>query len=181
MAFKLDSNSLGLIFKKIKSVIPSKTSDLTNDSGFITTSDIPEGAAASTTVPKMAGTAAVGTEMAFARGDHIHPADTSRVPVSRTINGKPLSENINLAAADVGAATPAEVAEAKQEAINAILGGNVNADFDTLQEVAAWIQNDTTGSTELINRVSTIEGSYVKNEDLTTLTSEEIDTAWNNA
>ena len=62
-----------------KPAIPSKTSDLTNDSGFITSTDIPEGAAASTTVPKMDGTAAVGTEMAFARGDHVHPSDTSKV------------------------------------------------------------------------------------------------------
>lgn len=62
-----------------KPTIPSKTSDLTNDSGFITSTDIPEGAAASTTVPKMDGTAAVGEEMAFARGDHVHPSDTSKV------------------------------------------------------------------------------------------------------
>ena len=62
-----------------KPTIPSKTSELQNDSGFITSSDIPEGAAASTTVPKMDGTAAVGTEMAFARGDHVHPSDTSKV------------------------------------------------------------------------------------------------------
>lgn len=62
-----------------KPAIPSKTSDLTNDSGFITSTDIPEGAAASTTVPKMDGTAAVGEEMAFARGDHVHPSDTSKV------------------------------------------------------------------------------------------------------
>lgn len=58
--------------------VPTKTSDITNDSGFITTGDIPEGAAASTTTPKMDGTAAVGTELAFARGDHVHPSDTSR-------------------------------------------------------------------------------------------------------
>lgn len=62
-----------------KPTIPSKTSELQNDSGFITSTDIPEGAAASTTVPKMDGTAAVGTEMAFARGDHVHPSDTSKV------------------------------------------------------------------------------------------------------
>lgn len=62
-----------------KPSIPSKTSDLTNDSGFITSSDIPEGAAASTTSPKMDGTAAVGTEMAFARGDHVHPSDTKKL------------------------------------------------------------------------------------------------------
>lgn len=65
-----------------KPTIPSKTSDLTNDSGFITTSDIPEGAAASTTVPKMDGTAAVGTELAFARGDHVHPSDTKKLDKS---------------------------------------------------------------------------------------------------
>lgn len=59
-------------------VVPTKTSDLTNDSGFITSADIPPGAAASTTTPLMDGTAAVGTENAFARGDHRHPTDTSR-------------------------------------------------------------------------------------------------------
>lgn len=83
--------------------IPSKTSDLTNDSGFITSADVPEGAAASTTMPKMDGTAAVGTETAFARGDHRHPSDTSRVPTSRTVNGKALSADITLDASDVGA------------------------------------------------------------------------------
>lgn len=68
--------------------VPTATSDLTNDSGFITTSDIPEGAAASTTTPLMDGTAAVGTELAFARGDHIHPSDTTKVD---KVNGKGLS------------------------------------------------------------------------------------------
>lgn len=46
--------------------VPTKTSQLENDSGFITSGDIPEGAAASTTTPKMNGTAAVGTEPAEA-------------------------------------------------------------------------------------------------------------------
>ena len=62
--------------------VPTATSELTNDSGFITTSDIPEGAAASTTVPYMDGTASTGTELAFARGDHRHPTDTSRASAS---------------------------------------------------------------------------------------------------
>lgn len=78
----LDDNGLLYLWGKIKSLVsgsvPTKTSELTNDSGFITSSDIPEGAAASTTTPKMDGTAAVGTEMAFARGDHRHPSDTSK-------------------------------------------------------------------------------------------------------
>lgn len=89
--------------KKVDIAVPTKTSDITNDSGFITSSDIPEGAAATTTSPKMDGTAAVGTEMAFARGDHVHPSDTSRVPTTRKVNGKALSADITLAAADVNA------------------------------------------------------------------------------
>ena len=68
--------------KIVNITVPTATSDLTNDSGFITTSDIPEGAAGSTTTPKMDGTATVGTELAFARGDHIHPTDTSRASAS---------------------------------------------------------------------------------------------------
>jgi hypothetical protein len=58
--------------------------------GYITTNDIPEGAAASTTTPKMDGTASVGTELAFARGDHRHPSDTTKVD---KVSGKGLSTN----------------------------------------------------------------------------------------
>lgn len=68
--------------KIVNIAVPTATSDLTNDSGFITSSDIPEGAAGSNTTPKMDGTATVGTELAFARGDHIHPTDTSRASAS---------------------------------------------------------------------------------------------------
>jgi len=46
---------------------------------------------------------------------------------------------------------------AKQEAIDTILGEAVDADFDTLQEVAEWIQADTTNSAQLITRVTNIE------------------------
>ncbi len=37
---------------------------------------------ASATSPKMDGTAAVGTETTWAKGDHVHPTDTSRAPTS---------------------------------------------------------------------------------------------------
>lgn len=64
---------------------------------------IPEGAAASDTVPAMDGVASAGSETKFARGDHVHPSDTSRVPNTRTVNGKQLSSNITLSANDVSA------------------------------------------------------------------------------
>lgn len=90
----LDENGVLYLWNKVKayvtSKLPTKTSQLTNDSGFITGADVPEGAAASTTVPKMNGTATVGSEMAFARGDHVHPSDTGKVD---KVEGKGLSSN----------------------------------------------------------------------------------------
>lgn len=70
-----------------KPTIPSKTSDLENDSGFITVDDVPEGSSASTTLPKMSGVAATGSETAFARGDHVHPSDTSKADKATTLSG----------------------------------------------------------------------------------------------
>lgn len=57
--------------------------------------DIPT---ASITTPLMDGTAAVGSGTTYALGNHRHPTDTSRVPTSRTVNGKALSANITLGA-----------------------------------------------------------------------------------
>ena len=89
-------------------VVPNKTSQLTNDSGYITSADVPEGATASTTTPKMDGTAAVGTETAFARGDHRHPSDTAKadkVSGATTGNLAALDANGNLTDSGVSATT----------------------------------------------------------------------------
>lgn len=75
-----------------------------------------------------------------------------------------------LKAADKTELTTA-IATAKNEAIEAILDG-VTDDFDTLKEVAAWIQSDTTASAELVTRVSTIEADYLKAADKTALQGE---------
>lgn len=61
------------------------------------------------------------------------------------------------------------IATAKQETIQTVLGETVDADFDTLQEVAEWIQSDTTNSAQLIARVSAIESDYLKGADKTEL------------
>lgn len=70
-------------------VIPSKTSDLTNDSGFITgyTETDP-------TVPNWAKASSKPSYTA---------SEVGAVPTSRTVNGKALSANISLTASDVGA------------------------------------------------------------------------------
>ena len=92
-----------------KPSIPSKTSDLTNDSGFITQEQVPEGAVASSTSPKMDGTAAVGVENAFARGDHVHPSDTKKVNKS----GDTMSGNLAMGGNKVtGLGTPTDTGDA---------------------------------------------------------------------
>lgn len=79
------------ITNKIANIsVPTKTSDITNDSGFITANDVPAGVQPTTTTPKMDGTAAVGTETKYAKGDHVHPSDTTKVD---KIDGKGLSTN----------------------------------------------------------------------------------------
>lgn len=64
---------------KNKPTIPDSTSDLTNDSGFITSAAIPS---ASDTAPAMDGTASAGSGTTWARADHVHPTDTSRASAS---------------------------------------------------------------------------------------------------
>ena len=134
MAFdRLDSEGLLYLWQKIKNVfayktdVPTKVSDLTNDSGFEanvqsdwnesdSSSDafiknkptIPDGVSPATNAPVMDGTAAVGTSTKFAREDHVHPSDTSRVPTTRTVNSKALSADITLTASDVSAVPTSE-------------------------------------------------------------------------
>jgi hypothetical protein len=62
---------------------------------------------------------------------------------------------------------------AEESAVNRVLGylaeEVVNEKYDTLKEVAAWIESDTTASAELITRVSNIEKDYLKGADKTEL------------
>lgn len=87
----LDQAGLGYLWAKITDAIatsasatekkiPSKVSQLENDAKYITLDEVPDGVAASNTVPKVdSGSGSVGTEAAFARGDHVHPTDTTRL------------------------------------------------------------------------------------------------------
>lgn len=65
-----------------------------------------------------------------------------------------------------------DIATAKTEAITAVLGEAVPENFDTLKEVAEWIQSDTTASAQLITRVNNIENDYLKGADKTALQGE---------
>lgn len=51
--------------------------------------------------PAMDGTQALGSNAGYARVDHVHPSDTSRVPTSRTINGLGLGADVTLTGDDI--------------------------------------------------------------------------------
>lgn len=53
------------------------------------------GAEPSSTLPVMDGVANVGTETAYARGDHIHPADTSKANVAETVSDVSYNSSTN--------------------------------------------------------------------------------------
>ena len=72
---------------------------------------------------KMNGTQALGSSSNVARSDHVHPTDTSRVPATRTVNGKALSANISLSAADVGAVPTSRTVNGKALSSNISLSG----------------------------------------------------------
>ena len=58
---------------------------------------------------------------------------------------------------------------AEESAVNRVLGylaeEVINEKYDTLKEVAAWIESDTTASAQLVTRVSDIEKDYLKSTD----------------
>lgn len=75
---------------------PTWTVAQTNIEGAITTSD------AADTNPIMDGTVAIGTSTKYARMDHVHPSDTSRVPTTRKVNGHALSADVTVTNLDLG-------------------------------------------------------------------------------
>ena len=81
----LDAEDVGAL--PDSTAIPTKTSDLTNDSGFITTETDP-------TVPSWAKQSTKPSYTA---------AEVGAVPTGRKVNGKALSSDITLTASDVGA------------------------------------------------------------------------------
>lgn len=120
--------------KKIQKTKAGATSDVVTLSTVATSGSyadlsnkptIPEGVEKSTTTPIMDGTASVGSETKFAAGDHVHPSDTSRVPTTRTVNGKALSADITLDAIDISTSGTA-----------ALFGSNINSAIVSLgQEI----------------------------------------------
>lgn len=154
--------------KAVNIAVPTKTSDITNDSGFITSADVPEGAAASTTVPKMNGTAAVGTETAFARGDHVHPTDTTRASATDLANLTTTVGNKVDKVTGKGLSTEDYTTADKDKLAGIAAGAQANVQSD-------W--NATTGDAAILNKPTTLAGYGISDA----MTATQITTAINEA
>ena len=87
--------------KKITKTKAGSTSDVVSVETLKTDLNISVPTAA-TSNPLMDGTAAVGSSSKYAKEDHVHPKDTSKVSTSREINGHPLSSDVTIANLDLG-------------------------------------------------------------------------------
>lgn len=92
---------------------------------------------ATTTTPKMDGTAAVGSETKWAKGDHVHPTDTSRAPLaSPALTGTPTAPTATAGTNTTQIATTAFVGTAVDDASGTIVTVNV--------PVSAWSNGSAT-------------------------------------
>ena len=129
---------------------------------------------AGTATPLMDGTAAVGTSTSYAREDHVHPSDTSRVPTTTTVNGHALSSNVEVTNTDLGQGYGTCTAEGGTVTLPVTLSGYVKK---TGGIVAVKFTNDvyssdgtspvqlninSTGAAQILYRGMALYGSVIK-------------------
>lgn len=196
--------------RKVNITVPIKTSDLTNDSNFATTTDLDakvdkvtgkglstndytttekdklaaiENGANKTVVDtalNSTSTNPVQNKVINTKINSMKSDIDSKVPSTRTVNGKALSANITLSAADVGAlpnttVIPSIDGLATETYVNNKVAGIVDsapATLDTLNELAAALGDDpnfaTTVATQIGNKVDKVDGKGLSTNDYTT-------------
>ena len=87
-----EKNKLAGIAEGAEVNVQSDWNAASGDAAILNKPDIP---AASSANPAMDGTAAAGTSAAYARGDHVHPTDTSRAPVSHAASSNTYGAGTN--------------------------------------------------------------------------------------
>ena len=196
--------------RKVNITVPTKTSDLTNDSNFTTTTDLDakvdkvtgkglstndytttekdklaaiENGANKTVVDtalNSTSTNPVQNKVINTKINSMKSDIDSKVPSTRTVNGKALSANITLSASDVGALPsttqiPSIDGLATETYVDNKVAGIVNsapATLDTLNELAAALGDDpnfaTTVATQIGTKVDKVDGKGLSTNDYTT-------------
>lgn len=109
---------------------------------------------ATTTSPKMDGTAAVGSETKWAKGDHVHPTDTSRqakITASGILKGNG-SGGVSAAVAGTDYALPSAIPEAYTS--NPAMDGTASAGSST-----QWAKGDHVHPTDTSRMAANLKGA----------------------
>ena len=196
--------------RKVNITVPTKTSDLTNDSNFATTTDLDakvdkvtgkglstndytttekdklaaiEDGANKTVVDTALNSTSINPVQNRVINTKINSMQSdidSKVPSTRTVNGKALSANITLSASDVGALPDTTVIPsidglATETYVDNKVAGIVDsapATLDTLNELAAALGDDpnfaTTVATQIGTKVDKVDGKGLSTNDYTT-------------
>ena len=132
-----------------------------------TSTYIPPAPAATTTTPIMDGTATAGTETAFARGDHVHPTDTSRAPLaSPALTGIPTAPTAQFGEDTTQIATTAFVQDAVEDLATGIQGTyalltDIPTKVSDLQNDSGFVDATGAASAAPVQSVNTYTGSVV--------------------
>lgn len=105
----------------------------------------------------------------------VNSALSEKVPVSRTVNGKPLASNISLTASDVGADADGAAANAITSAkaytdskIDALVGNGASTTLDTIGEISAAIESNQ----DAVKAINAAIGTKANASELTSHTSD---------
>ena len=114
----------------------------------------------STTTPKVAGTAAIGSDSGAARGDHVHPAQTSvsgnagtatKLQTARNINGTAFDGTANITTANWGTARNIYIADSDGTNTGAAVSvnGSANATLKLPATIKATLSGNASTATKL--------------------------------
>lgn len=201
----LDNNGLLYFWSQLKTLFSGKVDKV--DGKSLSTNDyttaeqtklggIATGAtvnAAYTSNPAMNGTASPGSVAEYARGDHVHPVDTTRAPLnSPTFSGAPAAPTAAAGTNTTQIATTAFV----KDAITTAVSGISSFSFEVVESLPAsgstgkiyLISNSGSGTNiydeyiwvnsawEKIGTTAVDLSGYQLSADLTAITNTEIDT-----
>ena len=136
---KVNGVAQAITNKAVDITVPTQVSDLENDAGYLTEDDLPEGVQPYDSTPAMDGTASAGESEAFARGDHVHPHDTSKLDLA----GGTMSGNIAMGSNKI---TGLADGTANGDAVNyGQLDGKLSKSGGTMSGAIAMGSNKITG------------------------------------
>lgn len=136
---KVNGTAQTVTNKAVDITVPTDTADLTNGAGFLTEDDLPDPIAAYDSTPEMDGTASAGESDAYARGDHVHPHDTSKLDLA----GGTMSGNLAMGSNKI---TGLADGTANGDAVNyGQLDGKLSKSGGTMSGAIAMGSNKITG------------------------------------